>query len=304
MLNTKTKEIYKAFGFSINSEIYLPELQYMCEKVDLIDIYIKIEDVSELWYKISNPNSVFVVQENLVMFQVPQIAIFLIQEGKRIIVSPLEKYDEDVVRLYLLGTCMGALLLQRRIYPLHGSALAMNGKAIAIIGDSGAGKSTLAASLITNGYQLLSDDVIAVSFYDEIPFIIPAYPYQKLWQDSLDNFGMDVSKYKSIFGRETKYSVPVSSNYFSEPLPLSGIFELIKTDNKEEVEFCKVEGLERLSKLFSHTFRNFLIRDLGLMNWHFKTTTKILNKVSVYQLKRPVQRFSTPELASIIVKTI
>ena len=50
------------------------------------------------------------------------------------IVSPLKRYDEDVIRLYILGTCMGAILMQRRIFPLHGSAVAINGKAYAFVG--------------------------------------------------------------------------------------------------------------------------------------------------------------------------
>ena len=57
---------------------------------------------------------------------------------------------------------MGAILMQRKILPLHGSAIAIDGKAYAIVGDSGAGKSTLASAFLKRGYQLLSDDVITV----------------------------------------------------------------------------------------------------------------------------------------------
>ena len=53
--------------------------------------------------------------------------------------------------------------MQRKVLPLHGSAIAINGKAYAIIGDSGAGKSTLALAFLNRGYRLLTDDVIAVS---------------------------------------------------------------------------------------------------------------------------------------------
>ena len=63
---------------------------------------------------------------------------------------------------------MGAILMQRKILPLHGSAIAIDGKAYAIVGDSGAGKSTLASAFLNKGYQLLSDDVIAVSLSKKI----------------------------------------------------------------------------------------------------------------------------------------
>ena len=81
--------------------------------------------------------------------------------------------------------------MQRKILPLHGSAIAIEGKAYAIVGESGAGKSTLAASLLSRGYKLLSDDVIPILLSEKnIPFVVPAYPQQKLWLESLNQFEM------------------------------------------------------------------------------------------------------------------
>ena len=87
------------------------------------------------------------------MFQVPDTAIFCIKDGNKIIVSPIKGSEEDKIRLYILGTCMGVLLMQRKVLTLHGSAIAIDGKAYAFIGESGAGKSTLASAFIREGYQ-------------------------------------------------------------------------------------------------------------------------------------------------------
>ncbi|MGX2961400.1 aldolase [Peribacillus sp. JNUCC 23] len=304
MLKAEKKVAYKAFGLSIISEIPLPELPHIDNKVDFIDIEIKIGNLSNLWFDLSDKQNEFVISENLVMFQFPNIATFSVQEGKTIIVSPMAEEDEDMIRLVILGTCMGVLLMQRKIFPLHGSAVAIDGKAYAFIGDQGAGKSTLATTFLNRGYQLLSDDVIALSFSkDDIPFVAPAYPQQKLWQKSLTEFGMETSQYRSIYGRETKFCVPVQSQYFADPLPLAGVFELVKSENTE-IEIRRIEKLERFHTLFSHTYRNFLIPRLGLMDWHFTTSASILNKVDVYQLHRPVSGFSAPQLASLILNTV
>lgn len=305
MINTVRTVVYKAFGLRIVSEIPLPELPQMIEQKDVADITIEIADLSGQWHKYAAEyERKFVVEGNLVMFQVPHTAIFSIQEGKKILFSPMIGAEEDKIRLYLLGSCMGALLMQRKILPLHGSAIAINGKAYALVGDSGAGKSTLASAFLSKGYQLLSDDVIAVSLTSEnTPFVMPSYPQQKLWQESLNNLGMETAHYRPLFERETKYAVPVSSQFFANPLPLAGVIELVKTEN-DSIEMIQIEGLERLYTLFRHTFRHFLIQRLGLMEWHFTISTNTINKIDMFQLQRPNSRFTAQELVSLILGSL
>lgn len=298
------EQIYKAFGFSLRSNIPFPELLEVEKDRDFIDIEIKIKDLSNLWSELSDCGNRFVMNESLVMFKVPDIAIFLIEEGSRITVSPINEYKEDVIRLYLLGSCMGAILMQRGILPLHGSAVAIDGKAYAIVGESGAGKSTLASAFLQKGYQLLTDDVIGISFTKEnLPLVIPSYPQQKLWQESIDKFGIDNSQFRPIYQRETKFAIPIKNHFSSNPLPLAGLFELDFTEN-EVIELKQIEGLTRIQTLFIHTYRNLLIQNLGLTDWHFINSTKIINQISMYHLRRPKNKFTANELVSIIESCI
>ncbi|MCU4767762.1 aldolase [Bacillus toyonensis] len=304
MIKTTKKYMYKVFGLRVLSEIQFPELPKINEQEETIDVIIRTADLFQKWSEFTNTEQNFVVDEKVVMICIPNTAIFSIQEGKQIIVSPMENTCEDKIRLYILGTCMGALLMQRGILPLHGSAINIDGKVYAIVGDSGAGKSTLAAAFLSRGYTLLSDDVIAVTVSPgKNPIVIPSYPQQKLWVESLNAFGMGTASYNPLFERETKYAVPVQSHFFSEPLPLAGIIELTKTED-ENVELIRIEGLERLRTLFFHTFRKFLITQLELTEWHFITSTSVINKVDMFHLKRPNDRFTAHELVSIILKTI
>ncbi|MCJ8009108.1 aldolase [Lederbergia wuyishanensis] len=304
MATTLKMIINKAFGLNIISEVPLPELSIVSDSIDNVDIVIEYRDLFDLWEQSSKPNRYFSVKKNSVLFHVPNVAIYLIENGKNIYVSPSIGAHEDQIRLYLLGTCMGAILLQRKILPLHGSAIAINGKAYAIVGDSGAGKSTLASSLLNKGYQLLSDDVIPVTISQKgFPIVTPAYPQQKLWQESLDAFGMTSTDYRPIIERESKFAIPVSSKFSTEALPLAGVFELIKT-NHDEIIIDPILKLERLHTLFYHTYRNFFISDLGLREWHFQITAGIANNVPIYRLQRPIDSFSANDLASLILNTI
>ncbi|MDL4838975.1 phosphoenolpyruvate carboxykinase (ATP) [Aquibacillus rhizosphaerae] len=298
-----SKQIYHAFGLNIASDLTLPELPVINQPIEAIDIMISRK---ELDYVDDSAESAshFVVNKEKVIFHVPNTAVFVIEKGTTIIVSPLNETKQDHIRLYLLGTCMGILLLQRRILPLHGSAIEIDGKAYAIVGDSGAGKSTLATAFLQRGYQLLSDDVIPIVLTaDDKPIVIPSYPHQKLWSNTLDYYGTDRSNLKSIFDRETKFAVPVTDQFCTKALPLGGVFELTKTTN-QAVSIQSVEKLQQFYTLFRHTYRNFLIQQIGLMDWHFQMATKIASNNDLFKIERPSDRFTAETLTDLIVTTI
>ena len=304
MLETKRRLTYTAFGLNIISDIHLSELNVIANKEVDPDVEIIIEETD--FNKVDlegNPYQHFVIEDE-VMFNVPNIANFYIKDGKKIAISPLGVIDEDVIRLYILGTCMGTILMQRKMLPLHGSAVEIDGKVYAIVGDSGAGKSTLASAFLKQGYKLVSDDVIAVSLSQEnsIPYVTPAYPQQKLWQESLHMFGMEKNNYRSIYGREDKYCIPVTESFVNAPLPLAGVFELVKTEDTTHMN--QLEKLESIHILLKNTYRNFLIPRLGLVEWHFHTTTSLLEHIEVYRLSRSDSGSSADQLAQLILDSI
>ncbi|MFJ5768895.1 aldolase [Psychrobacillus sp. NPDC093180] len=299
---SKIKSIYKAFGLTISSEIHLPELTQIGDVGIVTDVVIEQGNLRTLWPE--NSEEDFIINENWILFKIPQTALFLIQKGNKIVVSPMNGSDEDQIRLLLLGTCMGAILLQRKILPLHGSAIAIDGKAYAIVGDSGAGKSTLASSFLKKGYQLLSDDVIPITLnHANVPIVKPAYPQQKLWLESLNHFEMESTNYQPLFVRETKFAVPVESQFATEPFPLAGIFELVKVDC-QEIDIQPIEKMQRFYKLYTHTYRNFFIQRAGLMEWHFDLSSKMMNKIDFHQISRPNTRFTANDLAELILTTL
>jgi len=303
MISTAIQFSYTVFGLRLKSEFILPELLQSAKQEEESDFEIRSGDLSDAWDEYGSHDEYFAFAGNHILFYIPDIAIFKISGGKQIIVSPLSGADEKSIRLYLLGTCIGTILLQRRLLPLHGSAVVINGKAYAFVGESGAGKSTLAAAFLNRGYQLLSDDVIAVSHNqgDNIPVVLPAYPQQKLWQESIEQLGMDTNRYLPIY--ESKYAIPVSSMFCTESVPLAGVFELVKTEEKE-VEIRRYQGLERLPILRMHTYRDFLIPQLCGEQWHFSTIASLVSKVNVYQLRRPSVGFTAHDLVAEVLQTV
>lgn len=305
MIQQYNRTKYRAFGHSIQSDVPLPELKQLDSASDDIDISIQYADLSEDWLKLSSSSSrAFINTENQVMFKVPGLAIFAATNGNTILISPDTGADEDKMRLYILGTCMGAILLQRKILPLHGSAIVIDDKAYAFVGLSGHGKSTLASAFLQQGYRLLTDDVIAVTLdHRGVPYVSPAYPQQKLWQESLDVFGMDSNRFHPLFDRETKYAIPVSAQFAESKLPLSGIFEIMKTDG-HDCEIHAVHKLERLPLLYRHTYRNLFLYYSGLTKWHFEFTARMAGSIDVYRLQRPQNKLTVHRLTEMVLEAI
>jgi energy-coupling factor transporter ATP-binding protein EcfA2 len=303
MAQIKNVYHYKIFGLRIICDIELPELMVDTSR-QVPEVIICKADLQEKWIELTKNNQIFFIDKNLIMFKVPGLAIFCIQDGNSINYFPLSEGKLDQIRLYILGTCMGALLNQRKMLALHGSALEIKGKAYAIVGDSGAGKSTLASALIKRGHPILTDDVIALknNQYDH-PFVVPAYPQQKLWENSLKEFKMDSVNLTPLFERNTKFAVPVREQFFNKPLPLAGVFELAKGKG-EAINIAPINTLERLHVLFQHTYRNLFVKRLGLMEWHLQYTSSFAKDIQMYRLTRPTSRFTANELAALIEETV
>jgi hypothetical protein len=305
MLVTNRKTVYHSFGLRIESEIPLPELPpaELLDSAHMGTVTVTKSRNPLLWDDRKQLDKYFTVGDQQVLFRVPGVAVFCMSNGDSIAVSPYEPDAEDKIRLYLLGTCMGIILMQRRILPLHGSAIAIDGKAYAVVGVSGAGKSTLASTLLNRGYHLLSDDLIAVTLTDDhTPMVMPSYPQQKMWQESIDRLGMSKADLQPLFDRETKFAVPVPSRFFSSPLPLAGVYELVTTETNATIK--PIDGLVRFHTLLQHTFRGFLIERLNLMAWHFNTLAQFANRIGMFQLQRPTTGFTAHELADYMLNTI
>ena len=119
----------------------------------------------------------------------------------------------------------------------------------------------------------------------------------------LTSFGIKTDDFKSLLGRENKFCVPVSSNFITDPLPLAGVVELVKTETKD-ISIRPIENLKRFYTFYYHTYRNFFIHKSGLMDWHFHTSAEILKQIEMYQLQRPTSGFSASLLVSKVLTTI
>ncbi|WP_160032899.1 aldolase [Paenibacillus sp. An7] len=302
------KYLYRAFGLKIWSEIPLPELiDIELTSSNEVDIHIELgnlEDIAEDW-NIAEQN--FQYRNAALLFEIPDLALFEVSGGRRVLISPkngVSGVSMARIRLYLLGTCMGAILMQRGTLPLHGSAVMIGQSAYAFLGDSGVGKSTLSAALANQGYPLLSDDVVAVHYTKGFagPIVSPAYPQQKLNAYSMDMLQMESAGFEVIMD-EFKYAVPRRDKFYVDDVPLAGVFELLPTtENNITVE--PIYALSGIHLLQAHTYRLALIKRMSMLQWHFSSVTQLAGVLPMNRISRPLDGRTVHNLVDTVLQTV
>lgn len=293
---------YKAFGLKILSEIVLSEL--LDDDFTEPDITIKLGKVPDTFENIIIYKNNKMIGKDNFRLDNAGIAKYFVKEGSMIIVEPYEGALFEEVKLYLLGSCMGAVLYQRGILPLHGSCININGQGILLTGDSGAGKSTIGRAILNNGYKMVTDDVAAIRLNDNNkPIVYPSYPSQKLWEDAIERMNGKVEKksLNRISNNLNKYSVANHELFYTEPITLKIICEIIPKD-VTEIKFEEVNGIQKLNIIIKNTYRRFMAKGFECKEWHFKQCIAIANEVYVYRIERPEGIHLEKEIANRILE--
>jgi hypothetical protein len=154
------------------------------------DVVIREGEVPEALERIINSGVLYQSNDKEFLLRIDNVAAYYVSNGGEITVQRLGHASEGEVSAFLIGTSFGALMHQRRLLPLHACMLIYRDKGLLFAGISGAGKSTLAAALIGQGGILVADDISVIDFSGELPAVCPAFPYLKIWEDSLVHLGL------------------------------------------------------------------------------------------------------------------
>jgi len=249
---------YWAYGLSIHADVLCPELPPHPHPANDPDVTIRVLD-REATALCPLPDRRYEVQPGHFRLDVPGVARYSVEDGKRILIEPMAESTPEKIRLFLLGSTMGALLYQRGLYPLHGSAVETPWGAMIFVGVQGAGKSTLAAEFHRQGYRLLSDDVCAVERTPKGLRILPALAQIRLCADAYQRLGTPEGSRFDV----DKYVVPMGERYCPDPVPLRAIQVLSDQQALADHDIPRFEPLRGLSKvqcLLENLYRPFYLK--------------------------------------------
>jgi hypothetical protein len=288
---------YTAYGLNISSCIPCPELSPGLGPPDVTISYGVIPDSLDTT---RDKGPAYEANPDQLLFSVDGVAKFMVSQGKEILIERAATAEDSEVRLFLLGSAFGALLFQRGLLPLHGSAIEVHGSSVGILADCGLGKSTLAGVFHNRGYRIVADDVCVVSLTEDgLPLVFPGYPQLKLGMDAARKLGKDPESLPRIHPEVEKIALLLKEEFCRDPLPLRHLY-VLETSSNGEFDLEPLNGVERLTAIINNTYRLGFLKGLGVKASHFKQCVAVAKQTPLTRVTRPAKEFLLNELAQLL----
>ena len=295
---------YYVYGLNIKSEVKIEEFENLplISEKDIVRItYSQMDDYIK--NRLEEGKRIELLK-NKIWFHIDNIATYCITNGNNIEIEVCENADMQLMKVYVMCSCLGFIMLQRDMVAIHGGVIEMDNKAVIFTGDRGAGKSTLTTALREKGYKFISDDVASIKI-DKVPFVMPGFPYQKLCESAMNNFGYDKEDYTSFMSdKEVKYIVPAKDQFVYEEKELTAIVKLTVGD-VDEVTIEELTGSEKLNNIIENIYRGEYLKYLGGMNpQYFKKCIDIAKNIRFFKITRPANKFTVDEQIELIEREL
>lgn len=191
--------------------------------------------------------------------------------------------SDDLLRLYLLGSVLGALWHQRGLLPLHAGAIAIDGRAWAFVGQSGAGKSSLVVTMAACGAGYLCDDVCVLQMTsDKGAYVWPGLARLRVSPEICELLALAGEPPLDPMG---KYTLAPPWPRPHGTRPLAGVVVLETDHDAAQPALDRLDSASALGALLTHTYRPEYL-SMEQRTRHFGLCAAVAGQVPVYRLRR------------------
>lgn len=271
---------YRAYGLGIASPLPLPELT---PGPPTRDVTVELGEISGAPDLGPVHGVGFASVDGAMYFRFQGVGTFLVREGRRIVVDPEAGTEDRVIRLFLTGSILAAVLHQRGFLVLHASGIGFRGLGVGFLGGSRWGKSTVAAAMCARGSRLLSDDLVVVEPHAPVPRALPGFPQLKLWPESALTLGYDPEELPRLHPELEKRARRHERGFEAAPLPLRVLYVLA---NGESLSVEPLTEQESVIELVRHSYFVERLPVLAATADNFRHCGALAKAVKVRRLMR------------------
>lgn len=290
---------YALCGWHVRSALPLPELIAWDGPTDSpADVTIAQGVVPEkLDHPVSPGKYLAVGADGEVLLHIRDLVRILVQGGDRITVQILRETPGNEWRLFLLGSGLAHLCLQRGLFALHAATVQLAERTVAIAGHTGAGKSTLSMALVKRGHRLLSDDLAVLRPASSSVEVLPSFPRLKLWRDSLERLQISTVGLSRVREALEKYDVRPQAAFDPAPKQLHAIVVL---HSGPDLRLTRLGAVAAVPVLNAHISRPRVAAYLGRRADLFRQSALVAQAVPVFHLVRTQEMNTLHEAASLL----
>ena len=226
-------------------------------------------------------------------------------DGIRVVCRNLSESGLEHFEAYLTNFAVSAALLQQGEETLHATVVDIGGRAIGLLGASGGGKSTLASFLRGAGGDVVTDDILRITFENETALAHPG-PYRlKLFPRPAELFLSDTSASGrwSPVGDKHIYDLGDPTKTRSAR-PLTALYHLrAPVDrNDKRVTLERLRGLDLFKTVGGSTMNNGVQSPVRVQR-HFQYVKRLASVLPVYCLTYPRTFDMLPEVVENIFRS-
>ncbi len=208
------------------------------------------------------------------------------------------------LELWLLGTVLAFWLEWQDVPVLHASAAVVDGHAIGFLASKQGGKSTLAASLLQQGYPLLTDDLLPVDVHKETTRGRPGYPQMRMWPTHAGHFVADAEALRRAHPYIEKRRVPIGpgglGSFCDNICPLQALYLPERTDDAS-IQIQPISPTDALQAVLRHSFLPRIVEATGWQATRLSTLSQLVEQVPMRRLTYPDGTEHLPQVADAIL---
>jgi hypothetical protein len=201
---------------------------------------------------------------------------------------------EFMVEISFLGTVLACWFELQGILALHAAASVINGQAVAFLSSNKGGKSSLAATLMQQGYPLLTDDILLIEQQNGRILGRSSYPQMRLWPEQAAQLFGRSQEFPKVQPYLDKRRIPIDfekpGNFETGRFPLTHCYipeRYTPEKDKADITITPVPPIQSVLTLAGYSFLYWLVETIGLQPGRLKTLAQVAQTVTVSRLEYP-----------------